>query len=108
MQLNNGGNIKVDGHLVRRTGDGQWMVSRMETVLGYVDTLDEVAGLIERHRERVRSRLAMAQRKADERKAEERREFGEIARATKIEKRNDDQEWDKRVSELDYAQGDEF
>lgn len=70
MQLTNSGAIKINGHLARFTDDGKWMVSRFDTVLGYVDQLTEVAPLIEQHREQVRARLALVQRKAEERKAE--------------------------------------
>lgn len=70
MKLTQTGTIKVDGYSVRRTKEGDWHVSRFETSLGYVDSLDEVDGLIARHKEKVRARLAMAQRKAEERKAE--------------------------------------
>ena len=72
MQLTTTGAIRIDGHLARFTDDGKWMVSRCDTVLGYVDSLAEVSPLIEKQRERVRARLALVQRKADERKAEER------------------------------------
>lgn len=72
MQLTTTGAIKIDGHLARFTDDGKWMVSRSGTVLGYVDMVDDIVPLIEKNRERVRARLAFVQRKADERKAEER------------------------------------
>ena len=70
MQLTNTGAIRIESHLARFTDDGKWMVSRLGTILGYVDSLAEVAPLIEKHRERVRARLAFVQRKAEERKQE--------------------------------------
>lgn len=68
MQLTKSGTIKTDGCNVLRTEDGGWMVSRNGTLVGYVDMLDEVPGLITRQREAVRARLADVQRKAQERK----------------------------------------
>lgn len=70
MKLTTSGTIKVDGHLVRFTDDGQWMVSRNETIIGYVDSLAEVSPLIETHLGNVRAKLADVERRAAERKAE--------------------------------------
>ncbi len=68
MKLTATGTIKVEGYSVRRTTEGDWHVSRFETSIGYVDSLAEVDSLIARHKEKVRARLEMAQRKAEERK----------------------------------------
>ncbi len=84
MELTITGAIRIDGHLARFTDDGKWMVSRSGTVLGYVDTVDEIVPLIEKNRERVRARLALVQRKANERKAEQQMP-AEILAATKRE-----------------------
>jgi hypothetical protein len=45
-------------------------VSRLGTSIGYANSLEEVDGLIAGHLERVRARLARAQRKAEDRKVE--------------------------------------
>lgn len=82
MELTTTGAIRIDGHLARFTDDGKWMVSRHGTVLGYVDSVGEISPLIEKERERVRARLALVQRKAEERKAEEKMP-AEILAATK-------------------------
>ncbi len=108
MELTITGAIKIDGHLARFTDDGKWMVSRSGAVLGYVDTSDEIVPLIEKNREKVRARLALVQRKAEERKAEEEAEERAILAASKVEKDSEDQEWDEHVSDLDYAQGEQF
>ena len=88
MNITPHGTIQVDGHLCRFTDDGKWMVSRsiagMEgRILGYVDTLDEVKPLIEKHLERVRSHLRAVTEQAEQRKAEEEAERQIIAEATK-------------------------
>lgn len=70
MQLTKSGTIKVDGCNVMRTEDGRWRVSRSGTEIGYVDMLSEVEGLIVRHRQRVRDRLAKVEAEAARRKAE--------------------------------------
>ena len=67
MKLTTSGTIKIDGHLVRFTDDGQWMVSRNETVIGYADSLAEVETLIATHRDRVRAKLADVERRAADR-----------------------------------------
>jgi len=64
------GTVKIDGYLVCFTADGQWVISRLDQVLGYVDSLAEATTMIETHHTRIRARLALAQRKANERKAE--------------------------------------
>lgn len=68
MQLTKSGTIKTDGCNVLRTEDGGWMVSRNGTLVGYVDMLDEVPGLIERQREAVRARLAKVEAEAKARR----------------------------------------
>jgi hypothetical protein len=83
MKLTQNGTIKIGGYNARRTVEGDWHVSRFETSLGYVDSLDEVEGLIERHKEKVRARLARAQEKAGRTKAEKVRELALITAATK-------------------------
>ena len=83
MEMTATGAVKINGHLVRRTDDGDWQVSRLGTSIGYVDTLEEADGLIARHLERVRARLALVQRKAGERRAEEIRELALVTGATK-------------------------
>jgi hypothetical protein len=70
MNMTATGAVKVNGYLARRTDDGDWQVSRLGTSIGYVDSLDEVEGLIAGHLERVRARLSLVQRKAQERKEE--------------------------------------
>ena len=70
MQLTRSGTVKIDGHNARFTNEGKWLVSRHETFIGEVDTLEEVSGLIARHLERVRARLARAQERHRERQAE--------------------------------------
>lgn len=83
MKLTQSGTIKVDGYSARRTDEGDWHVSRFETSLGYVDSVDEIQGLITRHKEKVRARLAMAQEKAGRSKAEKVHELALITAATK-------------------------
>jgi hypothetical protein len=61
MQLRASGTIKHAGHNIRFTADAKWMVSKNEKVIGYVDTLGEVDGLISRQLEKVRARLRLAQ-----------------------------------------------
>ncbi len=69
MELKPGGTIVVDGCSVLRTAGDRWYVSRNGTMVGEVDTLDEVEGLITRRKEEVRARLvrlgAEAARKAE-------------------------------------------
>lgn len=61
MQLRETGTIRHEGHNIRLTADSKWMVSKHEKVIGYVDTLAEVDSLIQRHLEKVRTRLRLAQ-----------------------------------------------
>lgn len=70
MKLTNTGTIKDDDYNIRFTQEGKWMVSRSGTVIGYVDTLDEVPALVESKREKVRARLARVEAEHAERMAE--------------------------------------
>lgn len=87
MKLNASGTISgnLDGfsYNARLTEDGKWMVTRLQRIVGIVDTLAEIDGLIMKHRERVRARLAEIERRAGERRAAEVRELAEITAATK-------------------------
>ncbi len=74
MKLKHTGSIAVADCLVRFTDYGNWLVSCDGTVVGEVDTLAEVDGLIARRKEEVRERdrvarvalEAEAKREADE------------------------------------------
>jgi len=70
MELTNHGMVKSGCHNVMRTEDGRWMVSRSGTLIGYVDSLAEVDGLIEGQREAVRARLARVTAEANARQSE--------------------------------------
>lgn len=102
MILKHGGTVDCGRFNARRTRDDRWQVStkssvsKFGTVIGEVETLAEVDGLIAGHIERVRLNLKQAQDRHTAKLAET------------IEQDNDVQEWDEYVSELDYAQGDEF
>lgn len=83
MQLTEHGTVTINGYLARFTvGDG-WMVSRCGKILGYVDTLAEVEGLIAKNLERVRAHLAMVTEQAIQRKADADAETAMIEGATK-------------------------
>lgn len=83
MQMLSGGSVDVDGYLARRTSEGRWLVSRKGAVVGYVDLLAEVSGLIDQHREKVRAHLADIARRMAERKARDENERAMVASATK-------------------------
>ena len=70
MKLQNSGTITLNGHNIRRAADGTWVVSRKGITLGSVDLLMEVQPLIDAHLARVKARVVMSQRIADERAAE--------------------------------------
>ena len=57
MELKRSGTIVVDGCNVLRTAGDKWYVSRKGTMVGEVNTLDEVKGLIARRKDEVRQRL---------------------------------------------------
>jgi hypothetical protein len=67
MILKHGGTVDHGRFNIRRTRDDMWQVSTKAglstfgKVIGEVDTLDEVNGLIERHLVGVRAGLARAQ-----------------------------------------------
>ena len=65
MILKSGGTIVIDGCNVLRTAGDQWYVSRNGTMVGEVDTLGEVEGLIARRKEEVRARLLRLASEAD-------------------------------------------
>jgi hypothetical protein len=85
MELKRSGTVSYDGCNVRFTEMGRWLVSQCGTVIGEVDTLAEVDGLIKRQREAVRERLAKVQAEAARRKAEREAERAMIETATKPE-----------------------
>lgn len=74
MKLTNTGTIKSDDYNIRFTQEGKWMVSRSGTVIGYVDTLNEVPALVESKREEIRARLARVEAEHTERMAEQQAE----------------------------------
>lgn len=83
MKLAKSGTVTMHGCNVRFTEMGRWCVSQGGTVLGEVDTLGEVEGLIMRQREAVRERLAKVQAEAERRKAEREAERAAIEAASK-------------------------
>lgn len=70
MNLSTSGTVKIDGYHCLFTQDGQWMISRHGTPLGYVDTLAEVKAFIASNLERIRTRLRRANEEAAARLAE--------------------------------------
>ena len=68
MELSQHGTITIDGCKARRNAWGKWDVSRSGIHLGEVDSLAEVASLIERRKDDVRQRLARIEADAPARK----------------------------------------
>ena len=67
MNMSISGSVKIDGHNCIFTQDGQWAISRLGVILGYVDTLAEIETFIAANLEEVRARLRRAQDEAAKR-----------------------------------------